>query len=215
LFVGLTELPAICEAFPPTCKSDPNKMPVKWLFYWQPNVGSQVSSQTLNDVFKRIDSLHATKSTRWQITASQYRPNVRDQALPVDCARELLGVTFTEAPDKIFFVLRQEHMVVEADATMQAIMERLQVYRNRLTVLFEGFQYELGDFRVKAGRAVLAPVENLRGIIMEVLFLHILVLVVCPDFGRIIVIYLSTTHCQELMKSVGSHGSTHHCCCYS
>jgi mediator of RNA polymerase II transcription subunit 20 len=175
-----------------------------------------VSSQTLNDVFKRIDSLHATKSTRWQITASQYRPNVRDQALPVDCARELLGVTFTEAPDKIFFVLRQEHMVVEADATMQAIMERLQVYRNRLTVLFEGFQYELGDFRVKAGRAVLAPVENLRGIIMEVLFLlHILVLVVCLDFGRIIVIYLSTTHCQELMKSVGSHGSTHHCCCYS
>ncbi len=46
-------------------------------------------------------------------------------------------MTFTEAPDKIFFVLRQEHMVVEADATMQAIMERLQVYRNRLTVLFE------------------------------------------------------------------------------
>jgi hypothetical protein len=48
----------------------------------------------------------------------------------------------------------------------------------------QGFQYELGDFRVKAGRAVLAPVENLRGIIMEVLFLlHILVLVVCLDFG--------------------------------
>jgi mediator of RNA polymerase II transcription subunit 20 len=148
-------------------------MPVKWLFHWQPNVGSQVSSQTLSDVFKRIDSLHATKSTRWQITASQYRPNVRDQALPVDCARELLGVTFTEAPDKIFFVLRQEHMVVEADATMQAIMERLQVYRNRLTVLFEGFQYELGDFRVKAGRAVLAPVENLRGIIMEVEYMPV------------------------------------------
>ncbi len=30
LFVGLTELPAIRAAFPPTCKSDPNKMPVKW-----------------------------------------------------------------------------------------------------------------------------------------------------------------------------------------
>lgn len=29
-FVGLTELAAIREAFPPTCKSDPNKMPVKW-----------------------------------------------------------------------------------------------------------------------------------------------------------------------------------------
>lgn len=62
---------------------------------------------------------------------------VTDQSLPVDCARELLGVTFSEAPEKHYFVLRQEHMVVEADATMQAIMEKLQVYRNRLTILFE------------------------------------------------------------------------------
>jgi hypothetical protein len=46
-------------------------------------------------------------------------------------------VSFSEAPDKYYFALRQEHMVVEADATMQAIMEKLQVYRNRLTILFE------------------------------------------------------------------------------
>jgi len=127
-----------------------------------------VSSQTLFDAFKRIEALHGTKTFRWQVTASQYRPNQRDQALPVDCARELLGVTFSEAPEKHYFVLRQEHMVVEADATMQAIMEKLQVYRNRLTILFEGFQYELGDFHIKAGRAVLAHTENLRGIILEV-----------------------------------------------
>lgn len=37
----------------------------------------------------------------------------------------------------------------------------------------QGFQYELGDFRVKAGRAVLAPVENLRGIIMEVEYMPV------------------------------------------
>lgn len=55
----------------------------------------------------------------------------------VECARELLGVVFSEVPDKYYFALRQEHMVVEADATMQAIMEKLQVYRNRLTILFE------------------------------------------------------------------------------
>lgn len=143
-------------------------MPVKWLYYWQPSVGGTVSSQTLFDAFKRIEALHGTKTFRWQVTASQYRPNQRDQALPVDCARELLGVTFSEAPEKHYFVLRQEHMVVEADATMQAIMEKLQVYRNRLTILFEGFQYELGDFHIKAGRAVLAHTENLRGIILEV-----------------------------------------------
>jgi len=143
-------------------------MPVKWLYYWQPSVGGTVSSQTLFDAFKRIEALHGTKTFRWQVTASQYRPNQRDQGLPVDCARELLGVTFSEAPEKHYFVLRQEHMVVEADATMQAIMEKLQVYRNRLTILFEGFQYELGDFHIKAGRAVLAHTENLRGIILEV-----------------------------------------------
>lgn len=46
-------------------------------------------------------------------------------------------MSFSEVPDKYYFALRQEHMVVEADATMQAIMEKLQVYRNRLTILFE------------------------------------------------------------------------------
>ena len=46
-------------------------------------------------------------------------------------------MSFSEAPEKYYFALRQEHMVVEADATMQAIMEKLQVYRNRLTILFE------------------------------------------------------------------------------
>jgi len=97
-------------------------------------------------------------------------------------------------------------MVVEADATMQAIMEKLQVYRNRLTILFEvsspqvhlmfflllstawsclekrcwisalsmqGFQYELGDFHIKAGRAVLAHTENLRGIVLEVCYIFL------------------------------------------
>ncbi len=78
---------------------------------------------------------------------------------------------------------------------LQEVMIKSQHVSRQICFNFlQGFQYELGDFRVKAGRAVLAPVENLRGIIMEVLFLlHILVLVVCLDFGRIIVIYLSTT----------------------
>jgi len=143
-------------------------MTVKWLYYWQPTVGGTVSSQTLFDAFKRIEALHGLKTFRWDITASQFRPNQREPVLPVECARELWGVSFSEVPDKYYFALRQEHMVVEADANMQAIMEKLQVYRNRLTILFEGFQYELGDFHIKAGRAILAHTENLRGIILEV-----------------------------------------------
>lgn len=143
-------------------------MTVKWLYYWQPSVGGTFSSQTLLDAFKRIENLHGQKTFRWQITASQFRPNQREPVVPVDCARELWGVSFSEVPEKYYFALRQEHMVVEADATMQAIMEKLQVYRNRLTLLFEGFQYELGDFHIKAGRAVLAHTDNLRGVILEV-----------------------------------------------
>lgn len=47
------------------------------LYYWQPSVGGTVSSQTLFDAFKRIEALHGTKTFRWQVTASQYRPNQR------------------------------------------------------------------------------------------------------------------------------------------
>eukprot|EP00249_Psilotum_nudum_P010851 c22809_g1_i2 orf=133-624(+) len=143
-------------------------MPVKWLLHWQASAGIQVTSQTLVDVVKCIESMNATRIGRWVVTAAHYRPNQRDQSIPVDCARELLGVSFSEMQSKYFFILRAEHMVVEADANITAIMEKLQTYRNRLTVMFEGFQYQLGDFQIKAGRAVLSHSDNLRGIIMEV-----------------------------------------------
>lgn len=47
------------------------------LYYWQPTVGGTVSSQTLFDAFKRVEALHGLKTFRWQITASQFRPNQR------------------------------------------------------------------------------------------------------------------------------------------
>ena len=62
---------------------------------------------------------------------------VSDTTLPVDCARDILGVSFSENPNKYFFILRTEHMVVEADSNIQEIMEKLQTYRNRLTLVFE------------------------------------------------------------------------------
>ncbi|KAL2650518.1 hypothetical protein R1flu_018646 [Riccia fluitans] len=57
--------------------------------------------------------------------------------LPQEAARELLGLTFSEVPNKHYFVLRGEHMVVDTHANMQNIMEKLQLYRNRLTIFFE------------------------------------------------------------------------------
>ncbi|XP_024535707.1 mediator of RNA polymerase II transcription subunit 20a isoform X1 [Selaginella moellendorffii] len=142
-------------------------MVVKWVLHWQPSAGAQVTSQTLVDLFRSIESMNGVRTGRWQITAAQHRPFTRDQAMAIDCAKELLGVAFSEFASKHYFVLRAERMVVEADSSIQAIMEKLQVYRNRLSMVFEGFQYQLGDFQLKAGRAVLSQAENLRGIVLE------------------------------------------------
>ncbi|MCO5581633.1 hypothetical protein L7F22_035522 [Adiantum nelumboides] len=95
-----------------------------------------------------------------------------DAAIPVDCARDILGVLFSDCPTKYFFILRAEHMVVEADSNIQEIMEKLQTYRNRLTFMFEGYHFQLGDFNLKAGRAVLNG-ESIRGIFLEVEYLPV------------------------------------------
>lgn len=147
-------------------------MTVKWLLYWQPGAGSQVNGQILHDVMKSIESLNATRGARWQATAAHYRPILRDRAMPVECARDILGVLFSDNPNKYFFILRAEHMVLEADSNITEIMEKLQTYGNRLTLVFEGYQYQLGDFSIKAGRAVLNN-ESIRGIVMEVEYLPV------------------------------------------
>ncbi|KAI5054643.1 hypothetical protein GOP47_0029788 [Adiantum capillus-veneris] len=147
-------------------------MTVKWLLYWQPGSASQVPGNILQEVMKSIESLNATRGSRWEAKAAQYRPILRDAAISVDCARDILGVFFSDNPTKYFFILRAEHMVVEADSNIQEIMEKLQTYRNRLTLVFEGYHFQLGDFNLKAGRAVLNG-ESIRGIFLEVEYLPV------------------------------------------
>lgn len=56
----------------------------------------------------------------------------------------------------------------------------------------QGFQYELGDFHIKAGRAVLAHTENLRGIVLEVcLFVVCLVILFCSEVDVLLVFTVS------------------------
>uniref|UniRef100_J3MXW1 Mediator of RNA polymerase II transcription subunit 20 n=2 Tax=Oryza brachyantha TaxID=4533 RepID=J3MXW1_ORYBR len=47
-------------------------------------------------------------------------------------------------------------------------MEKLQSYKARVTLNFEGFQYQLGDFCLRIGKCVPNNSETLRGIMMEV-----------------------------------------------
>ncbi|KAJ8528024.1 hypothetical protein K7X08_015475 [Anisodus acutangulus] len=52
-------------------------------------------------------------------------------------------------------------------------MEKLQSYKTRVALNFEGFQYQLGDFQLRVGKVVPIHSESLRGIVMEMEYLPI------------------------------------------
>nr|CAD1825084.1 unnamed protein product [Ananas comosus var. bracteatus] len=90
---------------------------------------------------------------------------------PADVPRDFLGLALHDRPDTYFFILRAHRLVLHADASIQAIMEKLQSYKARVVFNFEGFQYKLGDFRLRVGKCVPSMAETLRGIMMEVEYL--------------------------------------------
>uniref|UniRef100_K4D1A8 Mediator of RNA polymerase II transcription subunit 20 n=1 Tax=Solanum lycopersicum TaxID=4081 RepID=K4D1A8_SOLLC len=63
--------------------------------------------------------------------------------------------------------LSRQRLIVEAESSMQTIMENLQSYIIKLALNCEGFQYRLGDFRVRVGKVVPINSEKLRGIVIE------------------------------------------------
>eukprot|EP00257_Ricinus_communis_P015455 XP_015573371.1 mediator of RNA polymerase II transcription subunit 20a isoform X2 [Ricinus communis] len=98
---------------------------------------------------------------------------LRDQSLTPEFPRDFLGISLPEQPNKYYFMIRGQRLVVEADSSIQTIMEKLQSYKSRVALLFEGFQYQLGDFQLRVGKVVPNHSENLRGIVMEVEYLPI------------------------------------------
>ncbi|CAH9143350.1 unnamed protein product [Cuscuta epithymum] len=76
-------------------------------------------------------------------------------------------------PGKYYFVLRGQCLVMEAESSIQTIMEKLQSYKTRVALNFEGLQYQLGDFRLRVGKVAPIHTEALRGIVMEMEYLPI------------------------------------------
>ncbi|GFP87245.1 mediator of RNA polymerase ii transcription subunit 20a [Phtheirospermum japonicum] len=76
-------------------------------------------------------------------------------------------------PGKYFLVIRGQRLVVEAESNIQMIMEKLQSYKTRVALSFEGSQYQLGDFQLRVGKVVPVHSESLRGIVMEMEYLPI------------------------------------------
>ncbi|KAK6944757.1 Mediator complex, subunit Med20 [Dillenia turbinata] len=150
-------------------------MPLKWLLHWQPNAGASVNSQILTEVSQCADSMNGVKEGRWKSTLTFYRPVIRvqDQALTSELPRDFLGLSMHDQPNKYYFIIRAQRLVLEADLSIQSIMEKLQSYKTRVALNFEGIQYRLGDFQLRVGKVAPINSESLRGIVLEVEYLPI------------------------------------------
>ncbi|XP_015160566.1 mediator of RNA polymerase II transcription subunit 20a-like [Solanum tuberosum] len=148
-------------------------MPIKWIFHWQPNAGTTINSQILIDVSNCAESINGVKEGRWKNTFTFYKPILKEQANASKFPQIFLGVSLQEQPNKFYLALSRQRLVVEAESSMQTIMENLQSYIMKLVVNCEGFQYRFGDFRLLVGNVVPINSENLRGIVMEMEYLPI------------------------------------------
>jgi len=108
------------------------------------------------------------KEGRWKATLNYYKPMLKDQANQLEFPRDFLGISLADQPNKYYFIIRTQRIVLEADSSIQLIMEKLQSYKSKVALYFDGFQYQLGDFRLRVGKVVPTHSENVRGIVMEV-----------------------------------------------
>jgi hypothetical protein len=70
-------------------------------------------------------------------------------------------------PHRRYMVLKNEGVLLETDAAMHAVMDRLQLYTHRVTFTVEGTQYPAGDFCARLGQATVHG-GRLCGIVLEV-----------------------------------------------
>ena len=127
-------------------------MTVKWILHWTPTQGSVVNSQILNEISQCVESFNAVKDGRWKATLTFYRPNLRDPTIPSEFPRDFLGISLLEQPNKYYFIIRGNKIILEADSTILTIMEKLQSYKSKVALNFEGVQYKMGDFQMKVSK---------------------------------------------------------------
>ncbi|GKF12225.1 mediator of RNA polymerase II transcription subunit 20A, partial [Tanacetum coccineum] len=136
------------------------------ILHWQPNAGHTVSGQLLAEISQCVESINGVKGPKWKSTLSFYRPVIKDQSNASEFPCDFLGISLPDQPNKYYFVLRTHRLVLEADSSIQTIMEKLQSYKTRVALNFEGVQYQLGDFQLRIGKvASIQCSESIRGIV--------------------------------------------------
>ncbi|CAN4094523.1 unnamed protein product [Withania somnifera] len=98
---------------------------------------------------------------------------LKDQANASEFPSDFSGISLQEQPNKYYMLIRSQRLIVEAESSILTIMENLQSYKTRVALNFEGFQYRLGDFWLRVGKAIPKNSEILRGIVMEIEYLPI------------------------------------------
>lgn len=119
----------------------------------------------INEVSQCVESINGVKEGRWKATLTFYKPMFRghsetlvshsiicffplnlmcfqlyraaDQAVPAEYPRDFLGISLPEQPNRYYFIIRSQKIVLEADSSIQMIMEKLQSYKSRVSLTFE------------------------------------------------------------------------------
>lgn len=60
-----------------------------------------------------------------------------EQTIGNEFPRDFVGISLAEQPGKYFLVIRGQRLVVEAESSIQMIMEKLQSYKTRVALNFE------------------------------------------------------------------------------
>ncbi|KAJ3705871.1 hypothetical protein LUZ61_009576 [Rhynchospora tenuis] len=149
-------------------------MPVKWLMHFQPNQGTTLTSQVMTEACAVAESFPGvSRDGRWRSSMTFYRAVPRDQSLPQpsDLPRDLIGISLHDLPNEFLFVMRSQRLILRAQSSVQTVIDKLQSYKGRFFINFEGVQYKWGDFKLRIGKCLYNPNESLRGIVMEVEYL--------------------------------------------
>lgn len=62
-----------------------------------------------------------------------------EQSLTAEFPRDFLGISLPEQPNKYYMIIRMQRIVLEADLSIQMLMEKLQSYKSRVSLNFEVF----------------------------------------------------------------------------
>jgi len=81
--------------------------------------------------------------------------------------KEMLVMHTSQEPNKRYFFLREERILLEADTAMFAVLDKTQLYQHKLSFVVDGHGYPLGDFTVFLAKAT-SHTGNFVGVVLEV-----------------------------------------------